>query len=125
MLPGYGGLRNNPYFSPIHVLDVHPRKTGRSELGLEFVNALYAAGAKTFALDLRVLKHEANYLIAALTYGQDGPKDRTVIISHIEMGWIRRFCPELWAASPPAVGSPEAGSPKLYLDSVFGLDQSG
>ena len=119
MVPGYGSWRNHPYFSPIRVLGVQPHKSGRSILGVRFVNALYANGVKEFNLDLRILKREANYLVAELLYGSEGRRDRTAIISRIEMEWLERFCPELLASSPPRPGSPEATSPARYLDRVF------
>jgi hypothetical protein len=44
MFPGYASV---PYISPIRVLEVTPKKTGRNELALSLYNAFYAAGFAT------------------------------------------------------------------------------
>ncbi len=120
MVPGYVGARNVPYFSPILVHEIAPRKTGRSILELRFLNALYAEGVQNFALDLRILKHAADYLVAEILYDGSNSPERVGIISHIEFEWLRRFCPGLWAARPPeAVGALEQNSVSLYLQSLF------
>jgi len=120
MVPGYGGARNVPYFSPILVSAITLKKTGRGILDLRFVNALYAHGVQDMALDLRVLKHASDYLVAEILYGADDSLDRVGIVSHIKFEWVRRFCPDLWAARPPeAVGAAAEGSVSLYLSSLF------
>jgi hypothetical protein len=83
MLPGYFGEPRVPYFSPICVKEVKPRRTGKGILALGFINTLYAEGVQDFTLDLRILKHEASYLVSEILYGKDGPSDRTAIISDI------------------------------------------
>ncbi len=119
MIPGYSGQRNVPYCSPIYVERVLPKKTGRGILSLNFVNVLYAQGVQDFFVDLKVLKHSTNYLIAEVLYGARGP-DRIAIISHIEFAWIERFCPELWYHRPPSSVSGAAnGTVSLYLSEVF------
>lgn len=98
-----------------------PKKTGKGILALDFVNVFYAEGAQDFSIDLKVIKHSADYLIADLLYGHEGP-DRAAIISHIEFAWIERFCPELWYHRPPSsIGGASAGSASMYLSEVFGL----
>lgn len=99
MLPGYGPAGLGAYFSPIRVERVTPRKTGRGILHLEFVNALYAAGVQDFALDLRILRHERDYLVASILSGEGGPTDRTAVISTISLQWIARMCPQLASAA--------------------------
>lgn len=121
MIPGYIGERNVPYSSPIFIERVVPKKTENGILTLDFVNVLYAEGVQDFTLDLKVLKHSSNYIIADLLYGPEGP-DRAVIISHIEFAWIERFCPELWNQRPPSsIGGAATGSVSIYLREVFGL----
>lgn len=121
MIPGYIGQRNIPYCSPIFVTKVSPKKTGKGILTLDFVNVFYAEGVQGFSLDLKILKHSTDYLIADLLYGARGP-DRAAIISHIEFGWIERFCPELWYHRPPSsVGGAAADSISQYLSEVFRL----
>jgi hypothetical protein len=121
MIPGYIGERNVPYSSPIFVERVVPKKTEKGTLTLDFVNVLYAEGVQGFTLDLKVLKHSSDYLIADLLYGPEGP-DRAVIISHIEFAWIERFCPGLWNQRPPfSIGGAATGSVSIYLSEVFGL----
>ena len=123
MIPGYVGERNVPYCSPIFVTGVTPKKTGKGILQLEFINVLYAAGVEYFSLELRIIKHSADYLIADLLFGPEGP-DRAAVISHIEFAWIERFCPSLWYHRPPASFDPVvAGSVSLYLSEVFRLGQ--
>ena len=119
MIPGYGGERNVPYFSPIRVSRVTPKKTGRRILNVSFRNVLYAEGVQHFQLDLRILTHRPNYLIADLIYGESGP-ERSAVISHIEFEWIRRMCPGILSARPLESMSPLAqGSVSIYLDEVF------
>ncbi len=120
MLPGYVAEGNVPYFSPIWVNGVIPRKTGRRILVLQFINVLYAEGVQDFSLDLRILKHEQSYLVSEILYQDKPMRYRTAIISHIEFEWIRRFCPELWEARPPSSFSAvEQGSVSRYLTTLF------
>ena len=120
MLPGYVGMRNVPYFSPILVQRIRPRKSGLKILNLEFFNAFYAEGVQDFSVDLRILKHEADYLVAELVYEDGGHNDRTAVVSHIEFDWIRRFCPELWDSQPPSsLGAVAEASVTEYLNSVY------
>jgi hypothetical protein len=121
MIPGYVGQRNVPYSSPIFVERVAPKKTGKGILTLDFVNVFYAEGVQDFSMDLRVLKHSSDYLIADLWYGPEGP-DRAAIISHIEFAWIERFCPELWYHRPPSsIGGAADGNVSIYLTEIFRL----
>ena len=121
MIPGYIGQRNVPYCSPIFVKGVAPKKTGKGILNLDFVNVFYAEGVQNFSVDLKVLKHSKDYMVAELLYGLEVP-DRAAIISHIEFAWIERFCPELWYHRPPSsIGGAASGSVSLYLSEVFGL----
>ena len=124
MIPGYVGERNVPYCSPIFVTGVTPKKTGKGILQLDFINVLYAAGVEYFSLDLRIIKHSADYMIADLLYGPEGP-DRAGVISHIEFAWIERFCPNLWYQRPPSSFEPViACSVSLYLSEVFGVGKN-
>ncbi len=79
MVPGYVGQRNVPYCSPIFVERVIPKKTGKGILTLDFVNVLYAEGVQDFSVDLKILKHSTDYLIADLQYGTEEP-DRAAVI---------------------------------------------
>lgn len=120
MIPGYDGERNVPYFSPIEVRRVTPRRTGRGVLSVAFFNALYAEGVRDFQMDLRILSHQANYLVAELVDGPPEQCHRSAVVSHIEFGWIRRCCPELWSERPPdSMGGPAESSVSLYLDAIF------
>ena len=122
MIPGCSGNRNVPYFSPVLVQRVTPRKTGKKILTGSFINVFSAEGVQNFELDLRILKHEADYLIAELLYGDEVPPDRSAVISHIEFEWIRRFCPDLWFSRPPtSVGGSAETSVSEYLSAVFGV----
>jgi hypothetical protein len=116
MLPGYGS--GFPYFSPIWVQEVIPRKSGRGILGLKFINALYAEGVQDFTLDLRIIRHQASYLVAELLYEGESSRDRTAIISKIELSWIRYLCPELWASRPASDSSGQEDATH-YLNTIF------
>jgi hypothetical protein len=121
MVPGYGGVRNVPYFSPIRVTQVTPKKTGKKILTLSFINVLYAEGVQDFTLDMRILKHEPDYLIAELLYDAPGQEGRAAVVSHIEFEWIRRMCPGLWSERPPeTLSSAAQTSVSIYLDEIFG-----
>lgn len=125
MIPGYIGQRNVPYCSPIYVNRIVPKKTGKGILTLDFANVCYAEGVQGFSLDLKLLKHSSDYLIADLLYGPEGP-DRAAVISHIEFAWIERFCPDLWYHRPPSsIGGAATGSVSIYLSEVFGLGKKG
>lgn len=117
MLPGYVGQRCVPYFSPIHVKRVQPLKTGKGLLEIRFFNALCAEGVQDCEMRLKVLQRASNFLVAGVLGGDD---ERAAVISHVEFGWLRAFCPRLIAAFPPeSFGSPWSSSVSLYLDGVF------
>lgn len=118
MIPGYFGERCVPYCSPIFMQSVTPKKTGKNILNIQFINVFYAEGVQDFSLNIKIIKHEKDYLIAELLYG-GGLPDRAAVISHIEFAWIERFCPQLWYHRPPA--SISAGSVSQYLDEIFRL----
>lgn len=121
MLPGYFGEPPVPYFSPIWVKDVTPRRTGKGILRIGFINTLYAEGVQGFTLDLRILKHEASYLVSAILDREEGPSDRTAIIGLIGFEWIQHFCPSTWTARPPSsFRGMEQGSVSRYLNALFG-----
>ena len=117
MLPGYFGERCVPYCCPIYVTRVTPRKTGKGLLDLAFWNTGYAEGAQDFEVTLRMLHRASDYLVARLDYGDDDTSERCAVISHIEFGWIEKFCPHLWHNHPPH----NLGSVTEYLNEVFGI----
>lgn len=120
MIPGHLGERNVPYFSPIRVIQITPKKTGRGVLNVHFWNVLYAEWVQDFDLDIRVLKHEPDYLITDILYVGSGSKGRAAVISHVEFEWIRRFCPDIWSAHPPKQMSAGAqANISVYLDELF------
>lgn len=111
MLPGY---LDTPYFSPIRIETVVPKKTGRKILAVQFFDALYAQGVQDVALDLRILKHEARYLVAELMYGDF---NRAGIVYDIDFEWVRRFCPEILVACPPSEPISDANVAE-YLEAI-------
>lgn len=125
MLPGYLGT---PYFSPIWIEGVTPRKTGKAILGLTFINVFYAAGVQGFDINLRIMKHEQDYLVSEILDGSNGSNDRTAIISRIDFDWIRLFCPTFWEdtsylrsmANDRLGGLPQQTASE-YLSRAFGL----
>lgn len=120
MLPGYSERGGAPYRSPIHVTAVTPRKTGKGILGLTFRNVLYAQGVQDFDVDLRILTHHRDYLVGTLLYGEQGPHDRTAVISRISLEWIRQMCPGVNAKSrlEATVGS-TSENVTAYLNDLF------
>lgn len=122
MVPGYVGSRCVPYFSPIYVRKVVPKKSGKGIIQAEFLNVLYAEGVQGFEVDVRVTTRSANFLIGELIEDQ-GPADvRCVVLSHIEFEWLQRFCPGIIENHPPERCSSAAQSSiSLYLDEVFGV----
>ncbi len=121
MLPGYEGGRAVPYFSPVYVGGVIPRKTGVRQIGLQFLNPLYAQGVQDFGLELQILLHAPQYLVARIVDADRTSSPRTAVVSHVEFEWIRRFCPELWESQPPSsFTGVEQRSVSAYLDAVFG-----
>lgn len=125
MLPGYLGT---PYFSPIWIEGVTPRKTGKGILGVTFINVFYAAGVQDCDINLRIMKHEEDYLVSEILYGSNEPNDRTAIVSRIDFDWIRLFCPTFWQdtsylrsmANDGLAGLPHQTASE-YLSRAFGL----
>lgn len=93
MLPGYD-RQYAPYFSPILVQEVTPKKTGRRMLHLRFVNVGYLEGGWDFDRDLKVLAHDKHYLIGSLAGGAADAGERCAVISRLNYAWLQRFCPE-------------------------------
>lgn len=107
-----------PWFSPIHVTRLTPLKTGRGLLELEFFHAFYAQGVQDFKLQLKVI-HRAENFMAGRIMDAEG-YDRLGIISHMEFGWLEKFCPELIRTIPPdSPGNAWYDSVSIYLNSVF------
>jgi hypothetical protein len=108
MFPGYTTV---PYVSPIRVFEVKPKKTGRKELALSFYNAFYAPGVRDFTLDLRVLVHQAQYLMALVApFTSTGSDQRTCVTHELSDEWAERLVPDLaarWRIRPPADPSQE------------------
>jgi hypothetical protein len=120
MVPGYLGERCVPYFSPVLMRGVKPLKSGKGLLQVDFGNALYAQGLQDFSLHLRVLQRAPNHMVAEIVQPNGGSEQRAAVLSHIEFEWVRRFCPDLWAAHPPdACSSLAQGSISEYLHEVF------
>lgn len=91
MLPGYTtGYR--PYFSPIRVEKVVPKKTGAGWLDIEFYNAFYAEGVQDFHVSARILIRGESYLVCAIDGTSSSP--RTAVISSLSMDWLRDHCRE-------------------------------
>ena len=116
MLPGYTH-GYDPYFSPIRVSHVEPRKTGHGILRLGFWNALYAEGVQDFQVELKIRVHHAAYLVADLCCHNNQPVDRSAIISAMSTSWLERFCPFL-VQGPRADAAGECDI-DLYLDRLF------
>ena len=124
MIPGYGQGRYLPYFSPIFITAVTAKKTGKRILEIGFFNAFYPEGVQDFKLNIRILKHSADWLLADLVdYGDTG---RAAVINHIEFDWIQKLCPQLWWHRPPTSCSELAqGSVSIYLNEVYRITPSG
>jgi hypothetical protein len=116
MLPGYTD-GYDPYFSPIRILHVEALKTGHGILRVDFWNALYAEGAQQLQTDLKIRSHHAAYLVAELRYPNNGPADRSVVISAMSAGWLERFCPLL--VPGPRADTADGGDIELHLDLLF------
>lgn len=119
MIPGYFGERSVPYCSPIFVTGITPLKSGKGQIRLEFLNALYAQGVQNFCLDIKVLKRAKDYLVGEIIHSPGENSGRVAVISHIEFQWLQRFCPELWFHRPPSTTPHGDSSVSLYLDAVF------
>ena len=116
MVPGYVGTRCVPYCSPILVHKIEPLKTGKRMLRLDFFNAFYAEGVQGFSKKIKILKRTADWMFVDFV----DDEDRGALISHIEFGWIEKFCPTLWHNYPPATyGGAAEGSVSIYLHQVF------
>ncbi len=125
MLPGYFGVDYLPYCSPIRLKSVTPKKSGKGILRLEFFNALYAQGVENFKMDIRVLKRASAYLVGEPATKSQSEADRTVIVSVLEMEWLRYFCPILWQKTElSAMGQISRGEIGPSLDRIFEIKQT-
>jgi hypothetical protein len=106
MLPGYDHPPHVvPYFSPIQVIAVTPKKAGNRSMQLKFWNVGYAVGVQDVTVDLRIVKHADDYLIADLVAPRPETSDRAAIISTISFGWLERLYPDWELPDPPTSGS--------------------
>jgi len=114
MYPGYSTV---PYVSPIRILDVRPLKTGRKELEISFYNAFYAPGVRDFTTALRMLAHQAQFLMALIApFESTEDEQRACVIHDLSDEWIGQLLPELsdrWRTRPPANADEELSS---YLE---------
>ena len=125
MIPGYAGSRCVPYFSPVYMRKVTPKKSGKGIIQMEFLNVLYAEGVQWFEVNVRVTNRSANFLIGELIESQKSADARCVVLSHIEFEWLRRFCPEIMGNSPvERCSSVAQSSVSMYLNEVFGFVNS-
>lgn len=68
-------------------------------------------------MDVRILKHESNYLIAELLAEGSQSSGRSAVISTVEFEWLRLVCPHL---PPVGTWTPVAQrSVCRYLDELF------
>ncbi len=119
ILPGYGEEHSQPYYSPIYVTRVVPRRTGRAILALDFINVLYLDGAQDFSLHLQVLRHHPHYLVADLMQ-PDKPQQRVCIITPIGFGWLKQHCRHIVEQFPPdSLDPPARDTISAYLDEAF------
>ena len=119
MLPGYMEECSQPYYSPIYVTRVVPRKTGQSILSLEFFNVLYLDGAQDFNLNMQLLRRYRRYLVADLLEA-DEALQRVAVISQIEFGWLNQHCRHIVEQYPPAMFDRAARkNASAYLDAAF------
>lgn len=91
MLPGYT-TGFSPYFSPIRIERVVPKKTGAGWLDVAFYNAFYAQGVQEFHISARILIRGENYLVCAIEGANS--TQRTAVISSLSMDWLRGHCRE-------------------------------
>jgi hypothetical protein len=107
-----------PYYSPIYVQAITPRKSGHGALTVLFINALYAAGVQKLEAHLLVLKRERTYLIAEI----EDDDDRAAIIGEISVEWLMDVLPHWFQIQPPDnVKEPYITDVQLYLDERFGV----
>ncbi|MGC9456652.1 MAG: hypothetical protein ACP5DC_03925 [Halothiobacillaceae bacterium] len=120
MMPGYMGLCV-PFYSPIYVEAVTPRKTGAGLLTLQFVNMAYAEGVRNFQSDMRVLVRRDHYLMASLV-GYSKPRD--AVICEITFKWLKQAVPILLSQHPVReYAQSEETNVQDYLDAVFRPDR--
>jgi len=117
MLPGYVSVSGYmPYFSPILMRAVEPKKTGRSVLQLTFSNALYAEGCQDFKVDLRIISRSENFLIGEMLEDAQTRHKRCAVICEISYEWLRQFCPGILSNHPNEATDRNV---MAYLDQIF------
>ncbi len=114
MYPGYSTV---PYVSPIRILDVTPRKTGRKELEVSFYNAFYAPGLRDFKAVIRLLAHQPLFLMALVApFDSTEGEKRACVIHGLSDEWLERLLPELadrWRLRAPENADEELS---IYLE---------
>ena len=118
MLPGYGSMGH--YYSPVRISRVEPKKRGDGTLMLEFYNAGYAAGVRTFELELRVLLRSREYVVAAIEGEQTHADTRSVIVSPVDMGWLEKHSADFLRRHPPTESERQSRDANDFLDRLMG-----
>lgn len=91
MLPGYfDPCYGGRYYSPIFIEKVEALATGKGRLRLAFYNCCYAAGAKFFSMEVKVLKRAPGYMLCDLRYD-----NRAAIITNMNLEWLQCHFPDL------------------------------
>lgn len=115
MLPGYVSVCM-PYFSPILMHAVKPKKTGRGVLQITFTNALYAEGCQDFQVGLRIISRSEIFLIGEMLDDAQTRQKRCAVICEISYEWLQRFCAEMLVDHPQG---PSDSDIQQYLGRIF------
>ena len=96
MWPGYFG---KPYHSPIRVEAVTP--AGDRRFALKFLNLRYAVGVQNMTYELKTLRREQHYILAAVV-----DSERSVAIEPLNRDWFELHLP--WACTESSRTSDES-----------------
>jgi hypothetical protein len=113
--------------SPILVTQVEQLKTGAGLLRLRFIQPLMPCAQGRRDLVLKMLSNHGSHLVASY---REEDATRTVVISDLDLNWLRSYCPELLARRSPSQAlflvddAPLAASSLAnYIARIFGAGE--
>lgn len=83
------------HFSPIYLFDVHPLKTGRGILQIDFYHAMYPEGVRHKVYDLKVFKRTSFMLMAERVDISDS-EPPILLLHEITKKWLISRFPDRW-----------------------------
>ena len=108
-----------PYYSPVYVLNVTKIGEYKPQITIVFSNVLYLDGPQDFHLNLSVLRRYKDLLVADLI-PDNLATPGVAILGPVSFDWLSQHCPHLIEQYPPSLYDAAAEQDvEAYLDRVF------